>query len=345
MLLENFNPRSKLVTKTTLVEKPRFPAFDAHNHLGEDFGGGWDQKPLSRLLDLLDQAGIARYVDLDGGWGEDLLHAHLDHFKQAAPDRFLVFGGVDWSRWPQMGNAFPEWAAGRLRVQKERGAEGLKIWKALGLQVKDQAGARVDVDDPRLAAIWETAAELGLPVMLHVADPVAFFDPLDETNERWEELGSHPEWAFPNPPFPPFLHILEGLAALVTRHPRTTFIGAHLGCYAENLAWVGGLLERCPNFHVDISARLGELGRQPYTARRFFLQYPDRILFGSDMGPYPEAYRVIYRLLETDDEYFNYNAAPFPMQGRWHANGLYLPAEVLEKVYFRNAERLLLKPG
>lgn len=340
MLLEKFRPQPKLVTRATLVEKPRFPAFDVHNHLGDPFGGGWDKKPLPELLDLLDQAGIVRYVDLDGGWGEDILNAHLDHFKQPAPDRFLVFGGVDWSRWPELGDAFPEWAAGRLRVQKERGAEGLKIWKGFGLHVRDQHGALVDVDDPRLVPLWETAGELGLSVVIHVADPVAFFDPIDETNERWEELGHHPDWAFTSPPFPPFLHILEGLHRLVKRHPSTTFIGAHVGCYAENLAWVGKMLDDCPNYFVDISARIGELGRQPYTARRFFLQYADRILFGSDMGPYPEAYRVIYRFLETDDEYFNYNAAPIPMQGRWYAYGIFLPADVLRKVYLENAARI-----
>lgn len=345
MLLQDFSPQSKLVTRVTPVEKPRFPAFDAHNHLSEDFGGGWDTRPLSELLDLLDQAGVERYVDLDGGWGEHLLNTHLDHFKAPAPDRFMVFGGVDWSQWPERKDAFPDWAAGRLRVQRERGAEGLKIWKGFGLQVKDHAGRLVPVDDARLDPVWQAAGELGLPVIIHVADPVAFFDPIDETNERWEELGNHPDWAFTSPPFPPFLHIVEGLAALVARHPHTIFIGAHVGCYAENLAWVAALLDRCPNFHVDISARLGELGRQPYTARHFFLQYADRILFGSDMGPYPEAYRVIYRFLETDDEYFNYNAAPLPMQGRWHVHGLYLPGDVLEKVYNLNARRILMNHG
>jgi predicted TIM-barrel fold metal-dependent hydrolase len=343
MELENYFPQSKLVTITTLVEKPRFPAFDAHNHLGEPMGSDWDSRPLPELLDLLDQAGITRYVDLDGGWGEEILNAHLDHFKQPAPQRFLIFGGVDWSQWQERGEKFPDWAAGRLRTQKERGAEGLKIWKGFGLHVKDHAGKLVDVDDPRLDPIWQTAGELGLPVLIHVADPVAFFDPIDATNERWEELQAHPDWSFPSPPFPPFLKIVDNLASLVSRHPSTVFIGAHVGCYAENLGWVGALLDRCPNFYVDIAARIGELGRQPYTARRFFMKYADRILFGSDMGPYPEAYRIIYRFLETDDEYFNYNAAPIPMQGRWNVCGLYLPDDVLEKVYFRNAERILLR--
>ncbi len=240
-----------------------------------------------------------------------------------------------------MGDAFPEWAAKRLRVQKERGAQGLKIWKPLGLQVEDHNDKLVDVDDERLIPIWETAGELGLPVMIHVADPVAFFDPIDETNERWEEIGEHPDWAFTSPPFPPFMHILNGLRNLVKRHPNTTFIGAHVGCYGENLGWVGQMLDECPNYYIDISARLGELGRQPYTARKFFIQYQDRILFGLDAGPDLDEYRLYYRFLETDDEYFNYNTSDVPLQGRWYVCGLYLPDDVLKKVYSENARKVL----
>ena len=341
MLLENFRPRSRLATRTTLVNQPRFPIIDAHDHLGEAFGGGWDRRPLSELIDLLDEAGVTHYVDLDGGWGEEILASHLDHFKNPAPERFMIFGGVDWERWKELGGKFPEWAARRLRAQKERGAEGLKIWKPFGLQVKDHHDELVAIDDQRLTPLWETAGELGLPVMIHVADPVAFFDPLDETNERWEELRSHPDWAFPSPPFPSFMVILDGLKKLVLRHPHTTFIGAHVGCYAENLAWVGQMLEDCPNYSVDISARLGELGRQPYTARKFFLQFQDRILFGSDMSPDLDAYRLYYRFLETDDEYFSYNTSEVPGQGRWYVCGLYLPDDVLKKVYHENARRVM----
>lgn len=340
MLLQNFRPRSKLVTKTTLVETPRFPVIDAHNHLGDPFGGGWDKKPLSELLDGLDEAGIVGYVDLDGGWGEGILQAHLDHFKAPAPERFRIFGGVDWNRWPELGDSFPEYAARRLEAQKAWGADGVKIWKPFGLHVRDQHGELVKVDDPRLDPIWQAAGELGLPVLAHVADPVAFFDPIDETNERWEELGQHPDWAFTSPPFPSFISILEAFKNLVTRHSSTIFIGAHVGCYGENLSWVGKMLDDCPNYYIDISARLGELGRQPYTARRFFIQYQGRILFGSDMGPDLDAYRLSYRFLETDDEYFNYNTGEIPGQGRWHVCGLYLPDDVLEKVYFNNAARL-----
>lgn len=341
MLLENFRPQSKLVTKTTLVDKPKFPVVDAHNHLAHPFGGGWDKKPLSQLLDLLDEARVTHYVDLDGGWGEEILYHHLDTFKAKAPERFQIFGGVDWSQWKEMGNRFPEWAASRLKVQQERGAQGLKIWKPFGLHVKDDQHQLVKVDDARLGPIWETAGELGLPVLIHIADPVAFFDPVDETNERWEELGEHPDWAFTSPPFPPFMEIMNEFKNLVTHHPSTIFIGAHVGCYGENLAWVGRMLEDCPNYYIDISARLGELGRQPYTARKFFIQYQDRILFGSDMSPDLDAYRLYYRFLETDDEYFNYDTSEVPVQGRWYVCGLYLPEEVLKKVYAENARRVL----
>jgi hypothetical protein len=174
MLLSDFRPRPKLVTKTTHILKPRFPVIDAHNHLAAPFGGGWDERPVSALLDQLDEAGVRVYVDLDGGWGEAVLDAHLRHFKEAAPERFRVLGGVDWSQWPEHGDGFGDWAAGRLRAQAARGAEGLKVWKPFGLHVRDQHGTRVKVDDARLDPLWATAGELGLPVMIHVADPVAF---------------------------------------------------------------------------------------------------------------------------------------------------------------------------
>jgi predicted TIM-barrel fold metal-dependent hydrolase len=345
LLLRDYRPRPRLFVKETLIEKPRFLVIDAHNHLAEPFGGGWDKRPLPGLLDILDVADVRTYIDLDGGWGEDVLNHHLDYFKAAAPERFVIFGGVDWNAWAEQGDHFAEWAAGRLRIQAERGAQGLKIWKPFGLHVRDHHGALVAVDDPRLDPIWAMAGELKLPVMIHVADPVAFFDPLDETNERWEELHAHPDWQFPSPPFPSFMMIMEGLANLVARHPQTTFIGAHVGCYSENLQWVGQLLDRCPNFYVDISARISELGRQPYSSRRFFLQHADRILFGTDVGPNLDYYRLVYRFLETDDEYFDYGLSEIPGQGRWSIYGLYLPDDVLQKVYSQNARRVILGEG
>jgi predicted TIM-barrel fold metal-dependent hydrolase len=341
--LSDFHPRPRLVVSETQITKPRIPVIDAHNHLGGTFGGGWDQRPLSELLDVLDEADVRLLVDLDGGWGEDILNAHLDKFKVPAPDRFRIFGGIDWAAWPEHGDRFGEWAAQRLRLQAARGAEGLKIWKPFGLHVRDQHDKLVAVDDARLDPVWQTAGELNFPVLIHVADPVAFFDPIDATNERIEELGAHPDWHFPSPPFPAFTEIMDALARLVARHPATTFIGAHVGCYAENLGWVGQLMDRCPNFYVDISARIAELGRQPYTARRFFIEHADRILFGVDEAPNLDSYRTYYRFLETDDEYFPYRRDGKAGQGRWQIYGLYLPQDVLEKVYWYNARRLIVK--
>jgi predicted TIM-barrel fold metal-dependent hydrolase len=341
LLLRGYVPRSQLKVPETQISHPRFMVIDAHNHLGSIFGSDWSERPVSELIDVLDEIQVDMLVDLDGGWGEGILNRHLDHFKSAAPERFLHFGGVDWSQWPELGDRFGESAAKKLHTQIERGAQGLKIWKDFGLKVRDHNDQLVAIDDERLIPVWEMAAELHIPVIIHVADPVAFFDPLDNTNERWEELHTHPDWHFPSPPFPAFRTIIDQLANLVTRHPETTFIGAHVGCYAENLKWVGELLDRCPNFYVDIAARLGELGRQPFTARRFFIQYADRILFGTDLKPDPEMYRLHYRFLESDDEYFNYDLDDPPSQGRWRIYGIHLPDDVLEKVYRKNAIKVL----
>ncbi len=341
MPLETYRPKPSLVTPVTDIQKSRFRVIDAHNHLMQPFGGGWDERPAAELLERLDQAGVWRYVDLDGGWGEDILHHHLDTIKAAAPDRFAMFGCVPWQLWNEAGSGFGELAAKRFTAQVQRGASGLKVWKKLGLELKDPDGKLVRVNDPRLDPVWSAAGESNVPVLIHVADPVAFFQPLDETNERWEELNQHPDWQFPSPPFPSFLSIMNDLDDLIGRHPGTVFIGAHVCCYAENLAWVSGMLDRHPNFHVDMAARLGELGRQPYTARRFFLKYPDRIMFGTDVGPDLETYPIYYRFLETEDEYFMYNPGDLPLQGRWQIYGLHLPDDVLAQVYYRNAARLI----
>jgi predicted TIM-barrel fold metal-dependent hydrolase len=345
ILLEDFKPVPRLVVKQTQIKKPRYPVIDAHNHLTLEGYGDWDKRPVSELLDILDAVDVQVFVDLDGGWGEDVLHAHLDYFKAVAPERFRIYGGVNWSTWDEHGDGFGEWAAKRLRKQAARGAQGLKIWKPFGLSVRDHRGNLVSVDDRRLDPIWATAGELALPVTIHVADPVAFFDLLDRSNERWEELRAHPDWQFPSPPFPSFLSIVNAMANLVTNHPETTFVAAHVGCYAENLEWVGQLLDRCPNLYVDISERIGELGRQPYSARRFFLKYADRILYGTDVCPSVEICCLYYRFLETDDEYFNYGLGETPRQGRWRVHGLYLPDDVLEKVYYQNARRVILGQG
>ena len=341
LALSDFRPVPKLVLPETLVQRPSCQVIDAHNHLGP-FGGGWDQRPPAALFDQLDEAHVRLYVDLDGGWGEDVLEHRLRTFKEHAPDRYIVFGGVDWAKWCEEGNTFPQRAAERLKAQALRGAQGLKIWKPFGLHVKDNTGQLAAIDDVKLDPIWAMAGELQLPVMIHIADPVAFFDPVTPHNERWDELHANPDWQFTSPPFPKFILLIEAFARLVRRHPATTFIGAHVGCYAENLAWVSALLDECPNFYVDISARIAELGRQPYSAYAFCMRHTDRILFGTDSGPDLATYRTYWRFLETRDEYFSYNPSGMPDQGRWNIYGLGLPPQVLAKIYHDNAARIML---
>ncbi len=339
LLLRDFAPRPKLVTPETLVLRPRYPVFDAHNHLGPEFGGNWIAKSVDELIATMDRLGITRLVDLDGGWSEAILDAHLAHFKEPHPERFMIFGGIAWDRWADEGDRFGEAAARRLEAQVKRGAEGLKVWKVLGLHVRDQNGARVPVDDPRLDPVFETAADLAIPTLIHIADPIAFFDPADRFNEQVEVLQHVPDWHFYGPEFPSFEQLMEEFVALFERHPRTTFIAAHVASYPENLGWVGALLDAHPNVYVDFSARINELGRQPYTARDFFIRYQDRILFGSDCPPGSDGYPVYYRFLETRDEYFSYGGG----LGRWQIYGIGLPDTVLDKLYRRNAERVVVR--
>jgi predicted TIM-barrel fold metal-dependent hydrolase len=348
LLLRDFRPRTALRLTAHPVERPRFPVIDAHNHLGSTFGGAWSNRTPAELAATLDEAGVERFVDLDGGQG-DHLSREIERWHGALPDRVVVFSGLGYEAWAR-DETFGETEARALRDAAARGARGLKAWKLLGLRARDPHGRLVPVDDPRLDPLWATAGELGLPVLIHIADPVAFFEPLDETNERWEELQAHPDWHFwptrpsddPDAPgFPPFDELMDGLDAVLGRHPGTTFIGAHVGCAVEDLARVGRMLDDHPNFNVDIAARLGELGRQPYTSRAFFLRYAERIVFGIDVPADPAAYRVYYRFLETSDESFDYGTDEVPTQGRWQIHGIGLPDDVLRKVYRDNAIRLL----
>ena len=351
MLLEDFRPRQELRVPATDVPLPRVRAIDAHNHLGSAFGGEWATRTAADLEAALDGSGVEGIVDLDGGWG-DHLQAEIDRWQAPLPGRVAVFAGLDYARWADDA-AFGETEARRLRDGIAAGARGLKVWKLLGLRAQDPAGALIRVEDPRLDPLWAAAGELGVPVTIHVADPIAFFRPLDGRNERWEELREHPDWHFwpTRPPgdrtapgFPPFDELIDGLEAVVVRHPGTTFIGAHVGCAAEDLSRVSAILERCPNFNVDLAARIAELGRQPYTARAFIVRWSDRVLFGTDMAPDPAWWSVYYRFLETADESFAYDAEGepgAPTQGRWQIHGLHLPDDVLRQVYRDNARRLI----
>jgi len=335
-------PKSTLMVEKHEVIRPRFSVIDVHNHLGRSFGGDWATRSPEALVDVLDESGVESIVNLDGGFADDF-YRELDKWSVLG-DRVLVFTGVAWHRLAGLTD-LGERAASELEQAVNAGARGIKIWKDFGLQVKDDSGHLLAVDTPRLDPLWSKAAELGIPVLIHVGDPVAFFEAPDEFNERFDELQRAPEWSFHGAEFPRLYVLMQGLENMIARHPATTFIGAHVGCYAENLAYVGGMLDRLPNYYVDISGRIAELGRQPNTARRFFLRYADRILFGTDAQPDPKSYRIYYRFLETHDDHFAYwHSGDQPLQGRWFIHALGLPNSVLQRVYYQNAQRIL-KPG
>lgn len=348
--LVDYRPRSQLRARWVgALPQPALAAIDAHNHLGPTpFSEGWADRDAAALREAMDLSGISAIVDLDGGHG-NALETEIGRWEPLG-SRVAVFAGLDYEMWSARRD-FGEEEARRLEIAKAAGARGLKVWKTLGLRARDDRGRLVAVDDARLDPLWDVAGELDLPVTIHVADPIAFFEPLDPTNERWEELREHPDWHFwPRQPaghpaadgFPTFEDVIAGLEATVARHPETTFIGAHVGCAAEDLRLVSRMLATYPNWNVDLAARIGELGRQPYTAREFICRWPDRVLFGTDAPPDAAAWSVNYRFLETRDESFPYDPDGGPgSQGRWAITGLGLPHDVLGLVYAGNARRLI----
>ncbi len=334
--LKDWSPRPMLVVPAHELEKPKFPAIDVHNHLG----GGKQTLTADRVAGYLAEmnaAGVRTVVNLDGGWG-DRLKETVAALDEAHPGRFLTFAlidfrGIDDDDWSRRETE-------RLEASFQAGAKGLKFHKTLGLSVRYKDGRLMPVDDPKLAPIFELCGKHKKPVMIHTADPAAFFTPLDKNNERWHELNENPGWLFYGARFPQREELLAQFRRLVERHPGTTFIGAHFGNNVEDLATLGSWLDKYPNLNIDIDARISELGRQPYTARKFFLKYQDRIMFGTDTTPRREAFRIYYRFLETEDEYFDCRDSHH-LQGFWMIYGIHLPDDVLEKVYYKNAERVL----
>lgn len=328
--LSDWQPKSELVVSKTAVLKPKFPVIDIHNHLR-------NLDKMESYLAEMDEAGVWMCVSLDGLSKDNFYKQHIEKAKQVAEDRILVFFAPDWERIDEPNFGTKE--AVRLEEAVKMGARGVKIFKSLGLTVKDKSGKIVPVDDPRIDPIWAKCGELGIPVVIHVSDPKAFFKPVDQYNERYDELGAHPNWAYGDE-FPAKDEILAQRNRVIAKHSNTIFIGAHFGNLPEELGRVAMWLEQYPNFYVDVDARISELGRQPYTARKFFIKYQDRIMFGTDTSPNAKAYQLYYRFLETDDEYIDPTEAHH-LQGRWMIYGLYLPDEVLEKIYNKNALKVL----
>ncbi len=356
--LDEFRPRAELRTEEHLLTRAKYPCVNVHSHpdkLSDD--------EVAEMVHVMDESNIAVSVSLDGQAGPRFPE-QLQRFSGQYPGRFVLFVRMDYigegnpddpSTWELHRPDFGVRMADKLSEAVKLGAGGLKLLKDLGLKHKDTSGKLISPDDPRFDPVWQRAAELGVPVLWHCADPVAFFRENSVQNERWEELYRHPEWSFHGvdlshlpppknlPPGVPAAHhqLIEARNRVIARHPQTTFLCAHMADLPEDLAQLDEYLTQYPNMNVEISARISELGRQPYTARKFFLKHSDRILFGTDGVPPVTELILHWRFLETFDENFPYEDNPFPPQGLWNITGIGLPDEVLKKVYSENAVRLI----
>jgi predicted TIM-barrel fold metal-dependent hydrolase len=336
-------PKSLLVVKRTDIRQAKYPAIDFHFH------GSALRTPddYNKMIALMDRTGVGAIMNMDGG----LYDAIDTNLRVGAPytDRIVHFARPVWN-----GINDPGWSdktAAALERAFTAGAQGLKINKALGLDLKNPDGTYIHCDDPRMDPIWAMCARYNKPVMIHVSDPIARWEPIGPANERYEAglWRSDPSGNYYSTGQPHYTEIWKRQENMLAKHPKTRFVLAHVANMAEDLQRAGNLLDRYPNADVEISARIQDLGRQPYTARRWLLKYQDRALFGTDGGPGrdPEQFWIPHwRFLETDDEYFDHPAqmlSPLgaPLQGRWRIHGVFLPDEVLRKVYYENALRYL----
>ena len=357
--LSRYEPRSMLQVHESHVERSRFPVIDFHTHISGSTQSerGVELSPdreylgtPQELLAVMERKNIRAMVNLTGGYDNGLTEA-VAKYDRAYPGRFYTFTEPSYSRFQEPN--YPKMQARAIEQAHRDGARGLKILKTLGLYLRENitSGTLVRIDDARFDPMWDACGQLNMPVAIHISDPIAFFTPTDRFNERYEELNNHPDWSFYGGDFPSNADLIAARNRMIARHPNTQFVTVHVGNFSEDLKNVGENLDRSPNMSVDIAARIGELGRQPMTARKFFDKFQDRVLFGTDATPHgdefpqqvfnDQLYEIYYRFLETNDEYFDYAPAKIPPQGRWRIYGIDLPDSILRKVYSENAARLL----
>lgn len=329
MDFETYNPVNTLVVPQHPATKAKFPFIDVHNHQ-------WDMgsQDLGELIKDMDKMNMKVMVNLSGGGGDELKKM-IANINGHYPKRFIVFANINFNGLGEEG--WTGKAVKQLEEDVKNGANGLKIFKNLGFSVKDKSGSRVAVDDPRLDAIWDKCGELKIPVLIHTADPKPFWDPMDEKNERWLELATHPNRKRGPKDPEPWEDLIEEQHRMFKKHPGTTFIAAHFGWYPNDLGHLGELLDDMPNVMVEFGAVIAELGRQPRRAKEFFTKYQDRILFGKDSWV-PDEYPTYFRVLETEDEYFPYHKK---YHAFWAMYGMGLPDSILKKVYYKNALRII----
>lgn len=330
MDFESYDPPSTLVVPEHIVTKAKFPFIDVHSHQWR-----MDTANLDQLVGEMDAMNMGIMVNLSGRGGRTL-SAMTENVARQYPNRFAVFTNINLQSIDD-----PDWTAEtvkQIEYDVANGAKGLKIYKSQGMDNRDSQGNRIPINDPRIDDVWEKCGELGIPVLIHSADPKPFWEPHDSLNERWLELKTHPR-RIRTAEDAPWETILAEQHDIFKKHPNTTFINAHMGWHANNLARLGELMDEMPNMYVEIGAIIAELGRQPRMANRFFEKYQDRVLFGKDAYN-PDEYPTYFRVLETADEYFPYYKR---YHAFWKMYGLELPDEILKKLYYKNALRII--PG
>jgi predicted TIM-barrel fold metal-dependent hydrolase len=333
MRIDEYNPKSTLKVPEHPRTRAKFPFIDVHNHQTRTLESNTG---LDKLVSDMDALNMKIMVNLSGGFGERLAQT-VKGMKTRYPDRFVVFANVDFRGMNDPG--YPDKAAKQLEEDIRNGAQGLKFFKNFGMELKDDSGQRVHVDDHRLDKVFEVCAKYKIPVLIHTAEPKPFFDPIDKNNERWLELMQFPSRARPADKFPTWDTLMNEQMSLFARHPKVNFINAHLGWLGGDLEELGRRMDKLPNMYTEIGAVLAELGRQPRAARAFFTKYQDRVMFGKDIWE-PSEYYVYFRVLETADEYFDYYRKRHAF---WKMYGMDLPDDILKKLYYKNALKLI--PG
>ena len=329
MDFETYNPTSTLVVAEHKTTKAKYPFIDVHCHQE-----AMPSMDLNNLIKEMDKLNMKVMVNLSGRSGSNITRS-VKNIKDNFPKRFIVFANVDFSGVGQDG--WGEQAAKQLEEDVKNGANGLKVFKSLGMSVRDASGKRVPVDDPRLDPVWKKAGELKIPVLIHTADPKSFWDPMDDKNERWLELATHERRRRSDTDPAPWQQLIDEQHRMFKRHPNTTFINAHFGWYPNNLEHLSKLLDEIPNMNIECGAIIAELGRQPRAAKIFFTKYQDRVLFGKDSWA-PEEYATYFRVFETEDEYFPYHKK---YHAFWPMYGMGLPDAILKKLYYKNALRII----
>jgi uncharacterized protein len=328
----DYRPRSTLVTAVHMVPRAKYPAIDFHGH---PQGLLSSADGLARLGAAMDSLNVRIMISADNSSGERLktMLANI-RASDKMKDRVRMLAGINFR------NVGPGWAAQAVKQLDDdiaAGAVGVgEIPKSLGLSIKKPDGSRLRIDDPELDPIWDECARLGIPVFIHTADPQEFFQPIDYTNERWLELSLFSDRRYPQDRFPSFEELMTERDNLFRKHPKTTFVAAHMGWHANDLPSLAKMLDEMPNVYTEVGAVLYDIGRQPRAAHDFFIKYQDRILFGKDSFQ-PEEYPYYWRVFETNDDYFDYYR---PYHAFWKLYGIGLPDPVLKKVYYENAEKI-----